>query len=86
MAKLDRTLATLESAAKNANGVIADNREAVASFSQNGLAQVGPTLAELRELMRDLRRVTSRLDRNPGGYVTGRNRPEEFDPDAKANP
>ena len=86
MAKLDRTLATLESAAKNANGVIADNREAVASFSQNGLAQVGPTLAELRELMRDLRRVTSRLDRNPGGYVTGRNRPEEFDPDAKAKP
>lgn len=86
MAKLDRTLTSLESTAKNANGMIADNREAVASFSQDGLAQVGPTLAELRELMRDLRRVTSRLDRNPGGYVTGRNRPEEFDPDAKANP
>lgn len=86
MAKLDRTLASLESTAKNANGMIADNREAVASFSQDGLAQVGPTLAELRELMRDLRRVASRLDRNPGGYVTGRNRPEEFDPDAKANP
>jgi phospholipid/cholesterol/gamma-HCH transport system substrate-binding protein len=86
MAKLDRTLASLESTAKNANGMIADNREAVASFSQDGLAQVGPTLAELRELMRDLRRVTSRLDRNPGGYVTGRNRPEEFDPDAKAKP
>ena len=86
MAKLDRTLASLESTAKNANGMIADNREAVASFSQDGLAQVGPTLAELRELVRDLRRVTSRLDRNPGGYVTGRNRPEEFDPDAKAKP
>lgn len=86
MAKLDRTLGALEATAKNANGMIADNREAVASFSQDGLAQVGPTLAELRELMRDLRRVTSRLDRNPGGYVTGRNRPEEFDPDAKANP
>ena len=86
MAKLDRTLGALESTAKNANGMIADNRQAVASFSQDGLAQVGPTLAELRELMRDLRRVTSRLDRNPGGYVTGRNRPEEFDPDAKANP
>lgn len=84
MAKLDRTLGALESTAKNANGMIADNREAVASFSQDGLAQVGPTLAELRELMRDLRRVTSRLDRNPGGYVTGRNRPEEFDPDANA--
>jgi phospholipid/cholesterol/gamma-HCH transport system substrate-binding protein len=80
MAKLERTLSSLESASKNANGVIADNRQAIASFSQNGLAQVGPTLAELRELMSELRRVASRLDRNPGGYVTGRNRPEEFEP------
>jgi len=80
MKKLDRTLAQLEAASSNANSVIADNREAIASFSQNGLAQVGPTLAELRVLVRDLHRVTSRLDRNPGGYVTGRNRPEEFEP------
>lgn len=80
IAKLDRTLASLESASKNANGMIADNREAVSSFSQNGLAQVGPTLAELRILVRDLRRVSSRLDRNPGGYLTGRTHPEEFTP------
>jgi len=78
--KLDRTLASLESASKNANGVISDNREAISSFSQNGLGQVGPTLAELRVLVRDLRRVTSRLDRNPAGYATGRTHPEEFTP------
>jgi len=80
VAKLDRTLAQLESASKNANGLIADNREAVSSFSQNGLGQVGPTLAELRVLVRDLRRVTSRLDRNPAGFATGRTHPEEFTP------
>lgn len=80
MAKVDRTLAALEATTKNANGMISDNREAIASFSQDGLGQVGPTLAELRDLMRDLRRISSRLDRNPGGYVTGRNRPEEFTP------
>lgn len=80
MRKLDRTLAQLESASSNANAVIADNREAISSFSQNGLGQVGPTLAEVRMLVRDMRRITSRLDRNPGGYVTGRNRPEEFEP------
>ena len=78
--KLDATLAQLESASKNANGVISDNREAISSFSQNGLGQVGPTLAELRTLVRDLRRVTSRLDRNPAGYATGRTSPEEFTP------
>jgi phospholipid/cholesterol/gamma-HCH transport system substrate-binding protein len=80
VAKLDRTLASLESASKNTNGLIADNREAISSFSQNGLGQVGPTLAELRVLIRDLRRVTSRLDRNPAGYATGRTHPEEFTP------
>jgi phospholipid/cholesterol/gamma-HCH transport system substrate-binding protein len=80
MAKLDRTLAELETASKSANAMVSDNREAVANFSQDGLAQVGPTLAELRVLVRDLRRVASRLDRDPGGYLTGRNRPEEFEP------
>ena len=80
MDKLDRTLGQLESASKNANAVIGENREAIANFSQNGLGQVGPALTDLRGLLRELRRVTSRLDRNPGGYITGRNRPEEFDP------
>jgi phospholipid/cholesterol/gamma-HCH transport system substrate-binding protein len=80
-AKLDRTLASLEEASKNANNMIADNRQPIAEFSQNGLGQVGPTLAELRVLVRDLRRVTSRLDRNPAGYATGRTHPEEFSPD-----
>ena len=80
MKKLDATLAQLEGASKNANSMLGDNREAISSFTQNGLGQVGPTLTELRTLVRELRRVTSRLDRNPGGYVTGRTRPEEFDP------
>jgi phospholipid/cholesterol/gamma-HCH transport system substrate-binding protein len=78
--KLDATLANLEQASKSANGVITDNRAAISDFSQNGLGQIGPTLAELRVLVRDLRRVSSRLDRNPAGYATGRTHPEEFSP------
>jgi hypothetical protein len=31
-------------------------------------------------LVRDLRRISSRLDRNPAGYATGRTHPEEFEP------
>jgi cholesterol transport system auxiliary component len=46
--KLDRTLTNLDQATGNANKILGDNREAIADFSQNGLAQVGPTLAELR--------------------------------------
>ena len=78
--KLDRTLANLDKASNNANAILGDNRQAIADFSQNGLGQVGPTLTELRVLVRDLRRVSSRLDQNPAGYLTGKTQPEEFDP------
>jgi phospholipid/cholesterol/gamma-HCH transport system substrate-binding protein len=80
MDKLERTLANLEKTSSNANAILGDNRQAIADFSQNGLGQVGPTLAEVRVLVRDLRRVTSRLDQNPAGYLTGKSQPEEFDP------
>lgn len=78
--KLDRTLSQLESAGTNVNAMIAENRAPLASFTQGGLQQVGPTLTELRTLIRDLRRVASRLDGNPAGYVLGRQQPKEFEP------
>ena len=78
--KLERTLANLDNASNNANRILGDNREAIADFSQNGLGQVGPTLAEVRVLVRDLRRVAGRLDQNPAGYITGKTQPEEFEP------
>ena len=78
--KLDRTLTQLESTSQNANALIAENRAPLASFAQDGLQQVGPTLTELRTLIRDLRRVASRLDGNPAGYVLGRQQPKEFEP------
>jgi phospholipid/cholesterol/gamma-HCH transport system substrate-binding protein len=80
MKRLDRTLEQFESVGKNANSLIADNRPAISGFTHDGLSQVGPTLVELRVLVRDLHRVVSGLDRNPGGYITGRTRPEEFKP------
>ena len=75
--KLDRTLVQLESVATNANGQITENRAPL----QNGMQQLGPTLTELRGLVRDLRRVASRLDSNPAGYVLGRQQPKEFVPE-----
>ncbi len=81
MKRLDHTLAQLDAASTNANGMISENREPLSNFTQNGLSQVGPTMGELRGLVRDLRQLTNRLDRNPGGYLTGRTRPEEFVPE-----
>jgi len=80
ISKLDGTLAKLDSAAGGVNGIVSDNRAAISSFANDGLSQLGPTLAELRGLVRDLRRISDRLDSGPTQYLLGRDRPKEFEP------
>ena len=80
MDKLDSTVANLDSVAGNANALIAENRPAVNSFANDGLAQLGPTLAELRRLIRDLRNLSDRLEDKPASYILGRDAPKEFEP------
>jgi len=80
LSKLDQTLTQLESLSRNANGLIADNREGINSFGNQGLTQVGPALTELRALLRQLNQVSARLEENPAGFVLGRGKPKEFKP------
>ena len=80
IAKLDSTLSRLDHAAGNADSLLSENRGAINSFTQDGLSQLGPTMEELRGLVRDLRRISSRLEDNPAGYVLGRQKPKEFEP------
>ena len=81
VSKLDSTLANLDRTALSANGILNENRAAISSFANDGLAQLGPTLGELRGLVRDLRRISDRLDHNPAGYLLGRDAPKEFEPE-----
>ena len=81
MAKLDSTVGNLDSVAVSADAMLAENRPAIQSFANDGLSQLGPTLADLRALMRDLRRVTDRLDGGPARYILGRDAPKEFVPE-----
>jgi len=80
ISRLDATLAKLDSAAGGVNGIVNDNRAAITSFANDGLSQLGPTLAELRALVRDLRRISDRLDSGPTQYLLGRDAPKEFEP------
>lgn len=80
IAKLDSTLTRLDSAANGANGILSENRAAINSFANDGLSQLGPTLGELRSLIRDLRRVSDKLEGNPARYLLGRDAPKEFEP------
>ena len=78
--QLESTLAKLDSAASNADAILGENRAAINSFASDGLGQLGPTLSELRSLIRDLRQVSDRLEGNPARYLLGRDAPKEFDP------
>ena len=80
LAKLDSTLARLDSAAGNADAILGENRAAINNFANEGLGQLGPTLSELRRLIRDLRQVSDRLDSNPARDLLGRDAPKEFEP------
>lgn len=78
--KLDRTLTSLERTGKSAEGILADNRQAISDFAQDGLGEVGPTMRELRTLIRELEDVTERLEGNPAGFLLSKEKPEEFEP------
>ncbi len=80
MDKLDKTIASLQSASQNANSLIDENRAPLRSFTRDGLQQLAPTLEELRALTRDLRGVANGLNRSPAGYILGRQQPKEFTP------
>lgn len=79
--KLDSTLSRLDSAAGGADTILSENRAAINSFANDGLAQLGPTLGELRGLIRDLRILTDRLEGNPAGFLLGREAAKEFEPE-----
>ena len=81
MDNLDSAVARMESAAGNADALIAENRPAVRSFANDGLAQLGPTLSELRRLVRDLRILSDRLENRPARFIMGREAPKEFEPE-----
>ncbi|WP_125076655.1 MlaD family protein [Pseudoxanthomonas sp. SGT-18] len=80
ISRLDSTLARLDSAAGNADAILGENRAAINSFANDGLAQLGPTLTELRALIRDLRQISDRLENNPARFLLGRDGAKEFEP------
>lgn len=80
LTKLDRTLTEFEALSGNANALVSENRGAVQQFSRDGLTQVGPTLAELRSLLRQLNRAAAKIEERPSSVVLGSPTPEEFTP------
>ena len=55
----------------NVDGLISENRGPLRDFTTNGLGEVGPLVANLRNLTDTLNRVADHLDRDPQRYLFG---------------
>lgn len=80
IAQTRRTLSEIETLARHGNALAEDNREAIQQFGQTGLAQAGPTLVELRSLLRQLNRAAARIEESPAQALLGGATTKEYQP------
>lgn len=73
---------SLESARRftdSAEAVVQENRDAVAGLANQGAAQVGPAIAELRAALRNLQRLADQLGNDPSAVLHGPEKLKEYD-------
>lgn len=75
VAEAKATLAETKAMVAEMRGAIAENRESIRIFTDQGLAQVGPAVAEARQMFRTLDQVLREIDRDPRGYLLGESTP-----------
>ncbi len=76
---VDKAIASIERVANSTDALLTDNREALTSFTDQGLRQVGPTLVELRETLRSFKQLGDQLG-SSNTLLLGRDQPREFKP------
>jgi phospholipid/cholesterol/gamma-HCH transport system substrate-binding protein len=74
------TLDATRRLAESTQQLVEDNREAIERFGEQGLPQLAPTLAELRETLSRLSSLSQRIERDASGLLLGRDQPKEYDP------
>lgn len=62
----------------SAHAVVAENRAAVANFTNRELAQVGPALVDLRAALRDLQRLAEQIEDDPSALLRGKEKTKEY--------
>jgi len=79
LASTREALDSVNRLADSAGTLIDDNRAAIDSFSNQGLRQIGPTVAELRQTLLSLKQLSDRLG-DSNSLLLGRDQPKEFQP------
>lgn len=71
----EETLKEAQALVAELRETLAENREAIRVFTDQGLAQVGPAVAEARQMFKTLDQVLREIDRDPRGYLLGESTP-----------
>ncbi len=69
--KLDSTVSSMDRAASQLEGLIAENREPINDFTTTGLYEVSNVMIEARELISVLQRITTEVQRDPARFIFG---------------
>ena len=75
LVEAEATMAEARALLKDLRGVVDENREPLAAFTDQGLAQVGPAMVEARRVFRTLDQVLREIDRDARGYLLGDSAP-----------
>lgn len=79
MDSAQRLMASLERSSHTVEQLLTDNRSALDGGMQ-GVAELGPTIVELRETLSSLRSFARRLEEDPAGYLLRSDTIKEFQP------
>lgn len=79
LASVQGAMQALQTTTARVDTMLRQNQGAVRSGTE-GLAELGPTLRELRITLASLRTMMRRLEENPAGYLLGREKLQEFEP------
>ncbi|MDZ7790242.1 MAG: MlaD family protein [Xanthomonadales bacterium] len=77
---LREAMARLAETAERIDRMVARNEAAVAGFGDRVITPLGPAVQEFRQLIDELSALTEQFDRNPAGFLLGKERPEEYEP------
>lgn len=79
-ADLKRTLASLAKASKQVEVVLGPQGAAADALGARGIGQTGPTLAELRALLRQISSLSAQIEQDPAAFLLGGDDRKEFKP------
>jgi len=78
--KMREAMSRLATTAERIDRMVASNEAAVAGFGEQVITPLGPAVQDFRQLIDELSALTEQFERNPGRFLLGDERPQEYEP------